>query len=170
MNNDGGMNNNNIWERWSVHMHAKVNKFLGNANNFYPCYTLTWVSVWTGPVKSNRSCSSTEFPCDNGKCIPLEWKCNKANECGDLSDEKATSCATANGMPCYFNHFLCNKMSPILRGNSPIPWERLLLDIINLVQNYVIFSIWPVMFWYDPVKYRFSAPLDNSWTIRLRPR
>ena len=33
------------------------------------------------------ACSSSEFTCNNGKCVPYLWKCDKNNDCGDNSDE-----------------------------------------------------------------------------------
>lgn len=33
------------------------------------------------------SCSEDQFVCDNGLCIPVLWKCDHDNDCGDGSDE-----------------------------------------------------------------------------------
>lgn len=33
-------------------------------------------------------CSDGKFACDNKKCIPEKWVCDKDNDCGDNSDEK----------------------------------------------------------------------------------
>lgn len=36
---------------------------------------------------ANTTCEATEFPCENGRCIPKSWKCDSENDCGDGSDE-----------------------------------------------------------------------------------
>ena len=36
--------------------------------------------------------ASTQFTCDNGRCIPLTSKCNGLNDCRDNSDEKPDLC------------------------------------------------------------------------------
>ena len=38
-----------------------------------------------GPM--DDACSSSEFPCDNGTCIPSDHHCNGVDNCGDGSDE-----------------------------------------------------------------------------------
>lgn len=34
-----------------------------------------------------KNCTSQEFQCQNGKCIPQKWKCDHDDDCGDKSDE-----------------------------------------------------------------------------------
>ena len=34
-----------------------------------------------------RSCSESEFRCDNHKCVRGHWRCDHDNDCGDGSDE-----------------------------------------------------------------------------------
>jgi hypothetical protein len=36
---------------------------------------------------STPTCRRSEFPCDNGRCVPLNRYCDAANDCGDSSDE-----------------------------------------------------------------------------------
>ena len=38
------------------------------------------------------SCDKNQFLCENKKCIPVEWKCNGENDCGDSSDELYSIC------------------------------------------------------------------------------
>ena len=35
-----------------------------------------------------RKCDADKFLCDNGRCIPNDWKCDFDDDCGDGSDEK----------------------------------------------------------------------------------
>lgn len=39
---------------------------------------------------AKKGCSSSEFKCKNDRCIPKEWTCDKADDCGDNSDESTT--------------------------------------------------------------------------------
>lgn len=34
-----------------------------------------------------KGCSSNQFTCSNGQCVPLTTRCNGRNECSDGSDE-----------------------------------------------------------------------------------
>lgn len=33
-----------------------------------------------------------QFLCENKKCIPVAWACDKIDDCGDNSDENSTNC------------------------------------------------------------------------------
>lgn len=36
----------------------------------------------------NHTCAPHDFSCKNGKvCISMEWRCDKDDDCGDMSDE-----------------------------------------------------------------------------------
>ncbi|CAB4061166.1 LRP2 [Lepeophtheirus salmonis] len=44
----------------------------------------------------NQECKDDEFQCNNKRCIPLLWKCDFDDDCGDDSDEVAFLCRNRN--------------------------------------------------------------------------
>ncbi|XP_058118715.1 prolow-density lipoprotein receptor-related protein 1 [Anopheles ziemanni] len=55
--------------------------------------------------KEVSNCSSSEFTCTNGNCIPFHLTCDSIKHCLDGSDELATYCAHR---PCPSGYFRCN--------------------------------------------------------------
>ncbi|CAH1789469.1 unnamed protein product [Owenia fusiformis] len=44
-------------------------------------------------IQANNNCSSNQFVCLNGKCLPDSWKCDTDDDCGDGTDEDPKLCA-----------------------------------------------------------------------------
>lgn len=40
----------------------------------------------------SHSCNETQFACNNGRCVPITWRCDGEDDCFDNSDE--ASCST----------------------------------------------------------------------------
>lgn len=43
-------------------------------------------------ISGNNTCSSNEFRCGNGNCIPKHWFCDHEKDCSDNSDEDPRVC------------------------------------------------------------------------------
>lgn len=62
----------------------------------------------------SHSCSSAQFKCNSGRCIPDYWTCDGDNDCGDYSDETHANC-TNQGQCLYsvrrgFKHLLTDRI------------------------------------------------------------
>ncbi|KAG1664064.1 Sortilin-related receptor [Nymphon striatum] len=79
------------------------------------------------------TCSDFMFTCDNGNCLPMWWKCDGVNDCGDHSDEQTCGDIisstvsplvpdnrTTQSVGCAADHFQCNDGSCI--------WDSWLCD------------------------------------------
>uniref|UniRef100_A0A8C8BAF1 Very low density lipoprotein receptor n=1 Tax=Otus sunia TaxID=257818 RepID=A0A8C8BAF1_9STRI len=53
-------------------------------------------------VAKRAKCEESQFPCSNGRCIPLLWKCDGDEDCSDGSDESACVKKT-----CAESDFVC---------------------------------------------------------------
>ncbi len=57
-------------------------------------HVLHWLMrMWLKPLSSisAQPCQADQFSCQNGRCIPRAWSCDREDDCGDMSDEKSCS-------------------------------------------------------------------------------
>lgn len=40
-------------------------------------------------ISSKNNCTTNQFVCKNGNCVPTSSRCNENNDCGDGSDEES---------------------------------------------------------------------------------
>lgn len=52
--------------------------------------TCDWIK-WLLPSFSVQPCQADQFSCQNGRCIPRAWSCDREDDCGDMSDEMSCS-------------------------------------------------------------------------------
>lgn len=43
-------------------------------------------------IPEDNACSVGQFHCANGRCIPLTWVCDNADDCHDNTDESSSLC------------------------------------------------------------------------------
>lgn len=51
------------------------------------------------PTEAPNCSRYFQFHCENGRCIPNRWKCDRENDCGDWSDEKDCGGESPGGPP-----------------------------------------------------------------------
>lgn len=58
-------------------------------------------------VKYDTDMFVGEFRCANHRCIPLRWRCDFKDDCGDGSDENPSMCGEmTNPNTIYFTTFI----------------------------------------------------------------
>ncbi|XP_047545855.1 very low-density lipoprotein receptor isoform X12 [Vanessa atalanta] len=63
-----------------------------------------------------RTCTSSEFRCKTGRCVPLSWRCDNEKDCSDGSDEEPGTCKVE---ACGPEEFTCRGK----RGECvPLTW------------------------------------------------
>ncbi|XP_014488137.1 PREDICTED: low-density lipoprotein receptor-like isoform X3 [Dinoponera quadriceps] len=56
-------------------------------------------------TESKLACPLRQFRCNNGRCIPISWVCDKSDDCTDNSDESPEECK--NTQECKESEFKC---------------------------------------------------------------
>ncbi|XP_033641107.1 sortilin-related receptor-like isoform X1 [Asterias rubens] len=64
--------------------------------------------------RSGSTCDPDQFPCANQNCIPLLWRCDRDNDCGDMSDE--LNCPYED---CHSDEFKCGTTGQCI----PLSWK-----------------------------------------------
>uniref|UniRef100_A0A4W3HU78 Low-density lipoprotein receptor-related protein 2 n=1 Tax=Callorhinchus milii TaxID=7868 RepID=A0A4W3HU78_CALMI len=59
------------------------------------------LTLWALQCNS-KDCRNNQFQCEDGRCIPLYWRCDAVSDCSDSSDEQGCPRQT-----CGSNHFQC---------------------------------------------------------------
>ncbi|KAM9168311.1 very low-density lipoprotein receptor-like [Mergus octosetaceus] len=67
------------------------------------CLLLALACLCTAADGARAKCEESQFPCSNGRCIPLLWECDGDEDCSDGSDESA--CVKKM---CAESDFVCN--------------------------------------------------------------
>lgn len=112
----------------TVDFHFASSSFLhqqaASANGFVTRNYLEVRSRKPNPIFKSYECSSDQFKCVSGQCIPKKWVCDSFDDCGDYSDEY--NCGHSPGCPvdrfdcgnnqCYDKNFLCDKQPDCSNG------------------------------------------------------
>lgn len=68
--------------------------------------------------KKAQTCSSNEFKCDDGRCLPLRWRCDLEQDCDSGEDEKGCSDIGNHDRECSDDEYTCKDGRCILVSSS----------------------------------------------------
>ncbi|XP_053616138.1 very low-density lipoprotein receptor isoform X10 [Plodia interpunctella] len=81
----------------------------------YDSYTRTY--DYNGA--ESRTCTSSEFRCKTGRCVPMSWRCDNEKDCSDGSDEDPLTCKVE---PCGPEEFTCRSSLGKHGECVPLTW------------------------------------------------
>ncbi|XP_013194693.2 low-density lipoprotein receptor isoform X6 [Amyelois transitella] len=67
----------------------------------------------------SRTCTSSEFRCKTGRCVPMSWRCDNEKDCSDGSDEDPLTCKVE---PCGPEEFTCRSSLGKHGECVPLTW------------------------------------------------
>ncbi|XP_006902182.1 PREDICTED: low-density lipoprotein receptor-related protein 2 [Elephantulus edwardii] len=65
-----------------------------------------------------RSCSANEFVCNNGLCIESSYRCDRRDDCGDLSDERNCTYSTCSAYQFTCQNAICISKTYVCDGEN----------------------------------------------------
>ncbi|XP_064071124.1 very low-density lipoprotein receptor-like isoform X14 [Vanessa tameamea] len=76
----------------------------------------SFTRIYDYATAETRTCTSSEFRCKTGRCVPLSWRCDNEKDCSDGSDEEPGTCKVE---ACGPEEFTCRGK----RGECvPLTW------------------------------------------------
>ena len=77
------------------------------------------------------SCNDDQFTCDDGTCVPIEFRCDKKQDCMDISDEK--ECRT---IAFDAERYKSDETPPSLkpRGKLEVTLDMKIQNILNIIE------------------------------------
>jgi len=146
----------NLQWRYLVAVHTNINSLM---------WLLSCGVVDADYYPAIAACSNEEFMCDNGKCIPRQWHCNGADECGDGSDER--HCSFSKCLTCMlwcYTSWNC-KMSGTC-DTCCTRWTLTMTLVMMIAPLLWLFIICIIIIWSDlPPHQQSSREAELHWSI-----
>lgn len=73
----------------------------------------------------NCGCQKSDFfECNNKRCVPKEWLCDKTDDCGDQSDESSKACILSSHRSAVFTVSTDDCDGYLCKNKECIPLDR----------------------------------------------